>query len=204
MSEDVTTLHSSQKRLASRVLASAFLADPLYSDLFPDIGRRKRALQSMFSGLLTYALRYGVSHTTSDVAGIAIWLGPGNARLTLWRTLRTGIALPRALMSFDRPARETFIRVMNHMEAEHRDLMPGPHWYLWVLGVHPDRQSRGIGKRLLQPVLARADREGLPCYLETTTERNSAFYRKSGFETRAMPSVLDGQLPTWLMIREPG
>ncbi len=106
MSEDVTTLHRSQKRLASRVLASAFLADPLYSDLFPDIGRREHALQSMFSGLLTYALRYGVSHTTSDVAGVAIWLGPGNARLTLWRTLRTGMALPRALMSFGRPARE--------------------------------------------------------------------------------------------------
>jgi len=204
MSEDVTTLHSSQKRLASRVLASALLADPLYSDLFPDVGRRERALQSMFSGLLTYALRYGVSHTTSDVAGVAIWLGPGNARLTLWRTLRTGMALPRALMNFGRPAREMFLREMNRLEAEHRDRMPGPHWYLWALGVHPERQRRGIGGRLLQPVLALADREGMPCYLEASTERSAAFYQKSGFETRATHSVLDGRVPVWLMTREPG
>ena len=204
MSDDVTALRRSQKRLAARVLASAFLADPLYSDLFPDIGSRERALQSMFSGLLTYALRYGVSHTTSDLAGVAIWLGPGNTRLTLWRTLRTGLALPRALTGFDRTARETFLSVMNSMETEHRERMPGPHWYLWTLGVHPERRRRGIGERLLQPVLALADRDGLPCYLETTTEQNAAVYQKSGFETRATPSVLDGRLPVWLMIREPG
>ena len=204
MSEDVTALHRSQKRIAARVLAGAFLADPLYSDLFPDIARRGRALQSMFSGLLTYALRYGVSHTTSDVAGVAIWLGPGNTRLTFWRMLRTGMALSRAVISFDRTARETFLRVMNRLEAEHRDRMPGPHWYLWALGVHPERQRLGIGERLLQPVLALADREGLPCYLEASTERSAAFYQKSGFEIRATPSVLDGRFPTWLMTREPG
>jgi len=204
MSEDVTALHRSQKRLAARVLASALLADPLYLDLFPDVGRRERALQSMFSGVLAYARRYGVNHTTSDVAGVAIWLGPGNARLTLWRMLRTGMALPRALMGFDRAARARFLRVMNGLDAEHRDRMPGPHWYLWALGVHPERQRRGIGERLLQPVLALADRQGLPCYLEASTERSAAFYQKSGFETRATPSVLDGRIPMWLMSREPG
>jgi len=204
MSEDVTAFHRSQKRLAARVLASAFLADPLYLDLFPDAGRRERVLQPMFSGLLTYALRYGVTHTTSDVAGVAIWLGPGNTRLTLWRMLRTGMALPRALMGFDRTARETFLRVMNGLDAEHRDRMPEPHWYLWAVGVHPERQRRGIGERLLQPVLALADREGLPCYLEASTERSAAFYQKSGFETRATPSVLDDRHPMWLMTREPG
>jgi MFS family permease len=52
-----------------------------------------------------------------------------------------------------------------------------PHWYLWLLGVDPDRQGQGVGSALLAPILARADAEGLPCALETLTERNVWFYR---------------------------
>ena len=60
--------------------------------------------------------------------------------------------------------------------------VPGSHWYLWALGAEPGCQGRGIGGRLLQLVLAQADSDGLPCYLETHAERNLAFYQKWGFE----------------------
>ena len=82
-------------------------------------------------------------------------------------------------------------------------LVPGPHWYLMLLFVEPDRQGQGIGSSLLRPVLAKADAARLPCYLETMTDRDVRFYEKHGFK-----AVWNGDLPSngphmWAMRREP-
>ena len=70
------------------------------------------------------------------------------------------------------------------------------------LGVEPDRQGQGIGSALIQPVLGRADAEGLPCYLETTKERNVTFYRRHGFDVVAEGDLPDLGPPFWTMRRE--
>ena len=45
-------------------------------------------------------------------------------------------------------------------------------------------QGRGVGSALLEPALARADGEGMPCYLETQKEENLSFYARHGFAVR--------------------
>ncbi len=64
----------------------------------------------------------------------------------------------------------------------HECALPGSHWYLPQLGVHRQHQGRGVGSAVLQPILMRADVEGLPCYLETEKLRNLPFYRRHGFD----------------------
>ena len=82
--------------------------------------------------------------------------------------------------------------------------MPGPRWYLGVLGVAPERQGQGLGTRLMQPVLERADREGLPVTLETGQPRNLPIYRRHGFEVlRELPPPEPGGPPVWTMRRPP-
>lgn len=56
------------------------------------------------------------------------------------------------------------------------------HWYLGILGTHPDHQNRGLGSAVLQTMLAKADRLGLPTFLESSNPRNYAFYRRHGYE----------------------
>jgi ribosomal protein S18 acetylase RimI-like enzyme len=73
------------------------------------------------------------------------------------------------------------------------------HWYLWVLGVQPDRQGQGFGGQLMAPILSQADRDGLPCYLETESERNVAFYRKHGFEVAHEGDIPGYGLRLWMM-----
>jgi len=76
------------------------------------------------------------------------------------------------------------------------------HWYLEVLGVRPETQRYGVGTQLVGLGLARAERQGLPCYLETARPRNVEFYRRFGFEVvnDALSLVPDG--PThWAMWR---
>ena len=74
--------------------------------------------------------------------------------------------------------------------------------YLWVMGVDPACQGRGVGGRLLQPVLARADEQGLPCYLETGSERNVAFYERRGFRVLRAGQPTGYPIHLWTMVRK--
>ena len=79
---------------------------------------------------------------------------------------------------------------------------PTPHWYLLALGVAPTQQGRGFGSALLQPILARADADGVSCYLETFNARLVAFYRKQGFRVVAEERVANGGPSFWGMVRD--
>jgi ribosomal protein S18 acetylase RimI-like enzyme len=185
------------------MLARAFLTDPAYTALFPDRAERERALQRLFDAVVGYTLVYGVVHTTPAVEGTACWLSPGNTEVTLWRIARTGFGLQRAVASFNRQARREFLASLNYMDEIHKGKVAGPHWYLWALGVEPGCQGQGIGSQLIQPVLAQADQEGVPCYLETQTEQNVAFYQKRGFEVATEGLVPGQEIRIWTMLREP-
>jgi GNAT superfamily N-acetyltransferase len=69
------------------------------------------------------------------------------------------------------------------------------------LGVEPSEQGRGVGARLLQPVLVRLDREERGAYLETSKERNIAWYGRQGFDLTRTLEVRTGAPPIWTMWR---
>jgi len=57
----------------------------------------------------------------------------------------------------------------------------GPMFYIAILGVHPNYQGRGYGKKLLNVVAEWAENEGCDCYLECA-EANVPIYKKCGYE----------------------
>lgn len=194
-------LTRSQTAQAGGVLARAFMVDPVYAAVLPDEIEREQALQRLFSAVAGYSVVYGVVYTTPAVEGAACWLSPGNTRVTLWRILRTGLGLQRAVARFNPTARQAFMATLAHLDGIHKHQGLGPHWYLWALGVEPGRQGKGIGSRLIQPALAQADASGVPCYLETQTVRNVAFYQKHGFEVITDDVVPDLGFRIWAMLR---
>ena len=196
-------LEASQKERASEVLTQAFHDDPMWTYIFPDSNERARSLHNLWQALVGYCLVYGEVTTTPQVKGVACWLSPGNTEQTFWRSLRTGLGFVRVVLKFEADSRGRFLDVMNFADAEHKRLMKTPHWYLWALGVEPDSQGQGVGGRLIQPVLVRAAAEGLPCYLETQTEGNVAFYRKRGFEVLSEAEMPGTRLKVWMMLKEP-
>ncbi len=76
-----------------------------------------------------------------------------------------------------------------------------PYWYLKVIGVDPDRRGQGLGGLLLSHRLRMADEDDLPAYLESSSRRTGALYRRHGFvPVRSITPWAGGQ--PWAMWRE--
>jgi GNAT superfamily N-acetyltransferase len=176
-------------RLAT-ALADAFHDDPVWGPFFfPDVARRRARLVRFFEGELgSVALPLGEVWTTEHVEGVAVWAPPG-----FWRVpLRTAVAqLGPMIKTFGR----SLPRVLRALRAiEGRHPREPPHYYLAFLGVAPSRQGKGIGTALMQPVLERCNRQGVPAYLEASTARSAACYERAGFALQELAPIPGGPL----------
>ena len=202
LTNQANQLEKEQLQVAGEVLGRAFLDDPLMVYL-PDEEHRRRVLPWFMETGARFGLQNGEVHTTPDkVEAAAVWVPPGGFPISNLRMIMAGMWLVPFKTGL--PATRRFLRVMDRTEEHHKEDVAAQHWYLMILGVDPERQGQGVGGRLIQPILTRADGEGLPCYLETMKEINVTFYRKHGFEV-----VSEGEIPDeggphyWTMRREP-
>lgn len=179
----------------ARTLARSFYDDPVFRHLFRDDASRLQRSERLFEGMLLRAAeRHDEVHTTHEHAGAAIWFPPGHAQLSVWQQLRY---LPTMVRVGGRDL-PRLLRCLTIMEEQHPH---EPHFYLNILGTDPDRQGEGIGSALLRAVLDRCDDEGIPAYLEATSERNRGLYERHGFEVTGEIVLPDG--PTmWPMWRD--
>ncbi len=184
---------------AAELLAGAFHNESTYRFVLPDEKKRADVLPWLFDRVVRYTVLYGDAYTTPSLEGVACWLSPGGMHLSLGRLVRSGLygtPLKMGLAAYRR-----FAVYKSYSDGLHRRHAPASHWYLWAVGVRPGLQGRGIGGRLLEPVLARASADGTACYLETGEERNLRFYEKHGFRV-----VGEGKVPgqggeVWAMLR---
>ena len=174
------------------VLAEAFFDDPILSWLMPEDGRRLARLRRYFGIELRHlALARGRVWTTNDLAGAALTLPPGKWRSPLRVTLLEGSAFGVHLA---RAARLGAAIEWRHVH--------GRHYYVRDVGVLPSMQGRGLGSALMEPTLERCDREGLPAYLEASSERSAALYERLGVRITSVLRV--GSCPPLrLMLRAP-
>ena len=187
---------------AGHTLGRAFYDDPLFTWILPDDARRADPLEWFFARVTDYGTRWGeVYGAGADIEGAAIWLPPGETHVPAMRMMQVGMW--QGPLRLGLGAMRRFLAAMEWSDKLHEKNVSEPHWYLMVLGVDPERQGQGVGSGLISPMLARADEEGRPCYLETAKERNVTFYRKHGFEViddEHMP--MDGPR-AWTMLRKP-
>lgn len=201
---DIVHLKSSDFAIASEHLAAAFSQDPLISYFLPkDTAAKQRSLKHLSMAFLKFAQFYGHIYTTAGAPkGVAIWLPPEAFQITLSQlrqALTSGLLTSLFYMRWTRIV--DVVSLVNTEIQLHNKLSPKPHWYLGMLGVSPECQGQGIGGMLLQPVLERADRTKMPCYLETTTPSAVRFYQRHGFEVVHQGMFVDHKY--WAMKRYP-
>ena len=190
----VVLISPGQAETAGSILARSHADYPSFRHLFPDDQRRARALRALFTGVARDAARLGSAYGTfgsdGNLSGIALWLAPGNFPWSALRQLRGAAWMLSVLRAYP-----SSFRAFMQTGANGARLHPaGRHWYLETMGVAPALQRRGLGGRLLAPVLLIADRDQVDCYLETAEPRNADYYARHGFvvENPALQLVADG------------
>lgn len=189
-----------QSERVAELLARAFQDDPLMVAALPDAARRARSLPRLIGLNVRYAVRYGEVYATPGMEGAAVWLPPGRTSTSVGRMLRVGALTAPLTVNWAALRRLAALEVQTN--RLHRHCAPMPHWYLSQIGVEPVLWGHGFAGKLLAPMLARMDAEGLPCYLETATARNVALYQHFGF-TAVAERELGGGLRVWAMLRLP-
>ena len=182
------------------VMRDAFFNEPNFVYILPDSKKRHEAL-TWFFGTFVPSLGFekGKVYGAENAEGQAVWTRP-DSHIGFLASLRAGFfSLP---FHFGVDGLVRSMTLGKHVEALRKSAAPESHWYLMALGVAPAAQGRGVGSALLRPLLAQADEEGRPCYLDTFNERNLAFYSRYGFEVAQEARVEDGPA-FWGMVRQP-
>ncbi len=180
----------------ARLIGVAFMADPVSGWVFPDEDHRRAVHAPFFGVFVDMALRHGWVDVAGDYAGAALWLSA------------TGKEDPAADDAGEEMAAE-LVRIA----GSERGGMVGrlteqvhptePHYYLPIIGVHPDHRGGGIGAALITRVTERCDREGVAAYLEASNPRSKALYERLGFVFTGTTVDLPDGPPMWPMWREP-
>jgi ribosomal protein S18 acetylase RimI-like enzyme len=198
----VSGLDRANLPLAEETLASAFDGDPMTPYVFPSGTDRHKRLRAVFRVELRWALRQGVVETIGEGRAVAIWLPPGGMKGALTAMLRAGALLAPVRLGLGAMWRGALL--LKAVQKLHACSVAGEHWYLVALGVHPEHQGSGWGSQLVRHGLARAQSRNLPCYLETTNQRNIAFYQRYGFKLMGERSVGRSGLGVWGMLWSSG
>lgn len=177
--------------VVANVASRGFYEDPVMRWVFPEDDRRAEQLQVSFRMLAgRFADRDGRIDLLDDVA-TALWLPPDPPPPP-----EDDPPPPDTWHLFSAEIAERFRSLGAVMEAAHP---AEPHWYLGVVATVPEEQGRGLGARILRPVLELCDREGVPAYLESSNGRNLPFYFRHGFVQTGEIVVPDGPtlFPMW-------
>jgi len=186
---------------ASQMFTRAFYNDPFSLYAFPDTKERDSRLIYMNEMSLRYGMRYGMVYAPSErIEGGAIWMPPGKATLSILGFLLSGGITPIIKMGLKTELK--MLPLDKFMEQKHRKLVPYPHWYLALLGVDPQYQKQGYAGKLLRPMLEKLDNENMPCYLETSSEKNYLMYRHFGFEIIDEYVLPKADIKLWAMLRD--
>jgi hypothetical protein len=196
----VIPLEESRAEPLANILSRIFSAEPPFPYLIPDAEERRAALPGLFSSAIRASQLYGQSFTTPAVEGGSLWIAP-DRNLTIGHVMRTSHPSRPSRMSWSSLKR--CLTLGTRMEQVRRRLARHPHWYLVALGVGSSSRENTLREALIEPVIARADSDSLPCYVETFHERDLPFYERHGFRIEGSGRIPGSSLDFWAMMRTP-
>jgi ribosomal protein S18 acetylase RimI-like enzyme len=160
----------------ARMLSRAFLDDPVAKWSCPPERLRPRTLERFQTARLRQLMEHSEVWTTPELSSAALWAPP-----KCWKTTPRQDATLARVMLHPRLMLRAPVIVSGLVGIERRHPHTPPHWYLAVLGTDPAAQGQGLGSAVLAPVLEACDSDGVGAYLESSKERNIAFYARHGF-----------------------
>jgi len=203
MNEGIIRLTKKQVKQAGEVLGRALCDDPIIIYLMPGEERILRLVKHIYQMTTCLGVRYGEVYANSpNLEGVATWHYLKELQEeTFWGKLVCSLKGKVYKVGMDVAKKHKPME--EYMHKVHKEIIPGEHWYLYVLGVDPLHQGKGYGSSLIRQKLEDIDQQGIPAYLETSVERNVKFYEKHGFHVLKEGNILETEVYQYFMLREP-
>ncbi|MFC6081385.1 GNAT family N-acetyltransferase [Sphaerisporangium aureirubrum] len=164
---------------AGEIIAGTFSTDEISAWLVPPRAERLPIQRRFFTMHTAHAIDHGVVYgiqVAGELIGAAVWF-----------------AAPYP----DIPGEEEEIAAFAGEHAERYGILGGlmeklhphePHHYLSFIALKPERTGRGLGTLLLKEHHRQLDAEGIPAYLEASSEASRRLYLRHGYVD--MPELL--------------
>ena len=175
----------------------AFFEDPTWSWAFPEPSTRMDDARAWWGLLVHSAVPYGWVWMADDGGAAALWIPPGEPELSAEDEAKVE-PLFRARVGAHA---DDVLTLLDRFESSHP--RQTPHYYLSLLGTHPDHRGQGKGMALLAANLAQLDELGMPAYLESSNRANDHRYERLGFEHVGEFAVPGGEPTLACMWRDP-
>ena len=166
----------------------AFRSDPTITYVLGSLAqtRRHAYLEEYFTRVATAAaLNSAIFEEASDFSSCSILMPPGKTVDNPWTLIPAGIfqllwrlgftGCWRMLGEYEPATKRVRKAVLEAAGA--RDF-----WYLFFVATREDARGKGLSSALIGKLQERAGRDGLPVWLEATTEYSARVYAKLGFE----------------------
>ena len=180
-----------------QLFSLAFYDDPTWSWAFPNPGTRIENHRAWWGLYLHSALPYGWVWVTEDGGAASLWIPPGKPELSAEDEAKVEPLL-RELLG---PHAGNVLTLLDSFDSKHP--RAEPHYYLSLLGTHPDHRGQGKGMGLLAANLSRIDEQGMAAYLESSNRANDHRYERLGFVRVGEFAAPGGEPTVACMWRDP-
>jgi len=121
-----------------------------------------------FHDLLESVYDAGATFTeTRDSGGVSVWCPPN----FVW-PVDSGPYLSTSMQDYSTVTQA----------AKRRRLGSSAYWYLFVIGRDPCHIGKSVSSRLILPFIQKAKQDGVPLWLEATSEHSKNVYEALGFQ----------------------
>jgi GNAT superfamily N-acetyltransferase len=175
----------------------AFHEDPTWSWAFPDADARMDQHRAWWGLYIRGAIPHGWVWLSDDGGAASSWIPPGKTELSEADEAKVEPMLRELLGAHA----DDVLELLERFESDHP--AEEPHYYLSLLGTHPDHRGQGKGMGLLEANLARIDESSMPAYLESSNRANDHRYEQLGFVQVGEISTPGGEPTIACMWRDP-
>jgi GNAT superfamily N-acetyltransferase len=160
----------------TNVVALAFARDPLWGRAMAVPSGSTDHHAEFWRVFVDGALRYAETWITVRGEATSIWIPPNGTEMTAEQEEH----LERLVTQHLGDQAGSYLELLARFDANHP--REEPHFYLSLLGTHPDFRGHGVGMRLLAHDLELIDGRRAPAYLESSNPANDHRYARLGFK----------------------
>lgn len=179
-------ISANQALIAVNILAQGFVEDPMWKFILPRSQNRLQILKAMFEVFVEDGIKRGEVLVAPNRQGAIIWY-PSQVNIfdDNFTDVETKIkAITQNFQEFDA------IHRLETIGKKVQPLAPTiPHHEIFWIATLPEFRGKGVGSRLLKPIINDANVQKIGCHLVSSNPDNTSFYRHHGFQQYSLISI---------------